>query len=90
MRAWPIRTQTWGLANGRGGSRRFETFTSEREMDRASGRFAWHCTRRAASRAPPSAGSSIPISNAMIAITTSSSISVNPRDGTVVRTALVR
>ena len=35
--------------------------------------------RRAVRRAEPSAGRRMPISNAMIAITTSSSISVKPR-----------
>src|SRR3954469_20061528 len=39
-----------------------------------------HCMRRAASRAAWTAGNSRAIRTAMIAITTSSSISVNPRD----------
>ncbi len=38
-----------------------------------------HCDRRAASRAAWTAGKSSAISTAMIAITTSSSISVKPR-----------
>ena len=38
-----------------------------------------HCMRRAASRAACTAGSKSAISTAMIAITTRSSISVNPR-----------
>jgi len=42
-------------------------------------RFEADITARAASRALPSAGSRMPISSAMIAITTSNSISVNPR-----------
>jgi hypothetical protein len=39
----------------------------------------WHDARRAASRARASAGSSIAASMPMIAMTTSSSIYVNPR-----------
>src|SRR5262249_4384079 len=41
----------------------------------------WHCRRAAASRTFCTAGSSRPMRMAMMAITTSSSISVNPRRG---------